>query len=506
MDTLIDPFIRLMAASSVVPQNVSFVDPYGNNLLILFLHFHHLVDTDRNFKKLFVKRLDETRFFSKPFATDKEKLKNFPFYNLFLRLVRLIDPNQTNATGENALMVAAGLCRLNYFLVLIDTTNIYHRDNNGFSVLPRILRCSEKSPEGKSEYYNSYRYLMLQSVFSQVLFNSDKLIARENKGFLIEIINALVSERLTDMLIQLISKVENTVGYSLNVNVKNLIANHQNTIPKVLSKNSPRYPRSGRPVTRMSKLIDKSALRRITIDPRNIFDKFIAEPGCFCLDVNIGDYTDKFIPVLRYGRSASEGFYGTESGQVHHDADFTWYYIEPDSDIYLHGNKIAVFRNKLQATLILSRIYEDKTGDYIIPHGIEAQMFDLMDSYLLDIRDENMVDEDWSDEFDPPYHLLKSDDHFLNKYRINIFLENGEMPILGTRFTNFFRTLDTPTEIYFGGGLLDFLDETIQILASQLGIDIVVLTHQAGNSGRLVSELLDTRKRSISFSNLFLKN
>jgi hypothetical protein len=506
METFIDPFIRLTATSVLPPQNATFLGPNDNNLLILFLYFHHLIDTDKNYRNLFIRRLDEIGFYGTPVATEKEKIDRFPFFDIFLKIASVIDPNHTNDNGENALMVSAGICKLNYFLELIDTSDIYHRDDNGNSVLPRISNCSDRGPNSKDGFSKSPRYLMLQSVYDHVLLHKDKLIAKENKKFLMEMINVLVAERLTEQLIKLISEIENTVGYSLNVNVKNLIANHQNTIPKVLSKDSPKYPRSGRPVTQMSKLINKSALRRITIDPKNIFDNFIVEPECFCLDANIGNYTDKFIPVLRYGKSTSEGFYGTQSGQFYNDPDFTWYYIEPDSDIYLYCDRVVVFRNKLQAVLILSKLYEDKTGDDSIPHSIEARMLDLIEGYLLNIRDETAYDEDWTEEFEPAYHQLKSDDHFLNKFRINIFLENTEVPILGTRFTNFFRTLDSPNEIYFGGGLLDFLDETIQILASQLDINVVVLTHQAGNSGRLVSELVDIRKRSVSFSNLFLRN
>jgi hypothetical protein len=68
--------------------------------------------------------------------------------------------------------------------------------------------------------------------------------------------------------------------------------------------------------------------------------------------------------------------------------------------------------------------------------------------------------------------------------------------------TTFFRNWDT-REVFFEGGGMDFLDEVLSRILMLLNYDVLVLTHQPGNYGRLVSECLDVRKRSVSFANIY---
>lgn len=505
--------------------DLGITDKNGNNLLMIIMIINHLFKTIQSIdvKRVFIQKLVDLGFPNSLSLRDKTifkkdpefLLKTFSFTTIINQIIHNYDPNYLNSNGENALMISANTCLHEVFEILIERTNIYHRDNAGKTVLDRIINCNPKEYlfMKPHQYQYSIKYTLLMLFNRQVLNTIPDLIRAENKNFLINLIHIYVNESLIDELVEIIKHIESTTGYSLNVNVKDLIANYQNTIPKVLSKNTIKYPRSGRPVTQMTRLINKSALPKLPItESKKILNNFHTDPSCFCLDINIGMYKDVYIPVLRYGKSATHGYYGTLTGQQYLDADFTWYYIEPDSDIYLHGNNVFVARNKLQAVLALDRLLIEKnlgTPDEeatYIHYKIEKLMFDSIKEYLEDLSYE--VDEqDFDNEFTPMD--IKDNDYFINLYKVNIFMENDEKPILGSRFTNFFRTIeepDHPTDIYFVGGLLDYLDEPIDTLAKELGIDIVILTHQSGNSGRLVSELLDTRKRSISFANLYISN
>ena len=53
------------------------------------------------------------------------------------------------------------------------------------------------------------------------------------------------------------------------------------------------------------------------------------------------------------------------------------------------------------------------------------------------------------------------------------------------------------------GGKFDEYDSFITQQAKHLGVVVVVLTHQCGNYGRLISECVDARQRSVSYRDLY---
>ncbi|MHB1953233.1 MAG: hypothetical protein ACYCOU_05745 [Sulfobacillus sp.] len=58
-------------------------------------------------------------------------------------------------------------------------------------------------------------------------------------------------------------------------------------------------------------------------------------------------------------------------------------------------------------------------------------------------------------------------------------------------------------ELPYSHGAQDAFDPKIHAMVWSVGLDVVVFTHQSGNYGRLVSELLDVRPRQVSFRQLF---
>jgi hypothetical protein len=254
---------------------------------------------------------------------------------------------------------------------------------------------------------------------------------------------------------------------ALNLNVDDLLIHAQETTPKALTKKQ--YARSKRGITRMTRLLGRTP-DKISVNK----DEWILEQNtlCFCWDLDIGEKKDLLIPVTRYGESAGVGYYGSTK---YNDPSFTWYYVEPDSDFVLKSRDAFVARNKIQAFL---HFYKQK--------GMK-EMFD-------------MAYQSTEDELAYEFRKMgiKYDDTYISK-----IMSPTEVPLDPTHsVTSFFRDWDT-NKVYFEGGGMDLVDETLAQMMDQLGYDVLVLTHQPGNYGRLVSECLDVRRRSVSFANIY---
>jgi hypothetical protein len=252
---------------------------------------------------------------------------------------------------------------------------------------------------------------------------------------------------------------------NIKIDITNLIHICQESTPKPFVGNV--YPRSGRPFTMM---------KRILLSPPSKIDynkswNFEIEQNStsFCIKESIGLKTNLYIPITRYGKSPGMGFYGKEELV---DPMFTWYYIEPDSDFVLYAPQIFISRNKFQAFLVLYNLLEENIKQNYLQY--REKVLTCIDKYLDIVTHDNT--------------------------NINIFLEGNES-VIGSA-SNFFRNI-TNKCIYFEYGAMDFLDESLSDMMRHIGYDILVLTHQPGNYGRLVSECLDVRKRSTSFSNIY---
>jgi hypothetical protein len=243
---------------------------------------------------------------------------------------------------------------------------------------------------------------------------------------------------------------------ALGIDVSDLVEISQESSPRPMSEKV--YPRSGRAITQMKRLL--------TTPPREIRIQkewnVEINDTCFCLDVPIGEYTDMYVPVTRYGQTPGTGFYGTGE---YHDPMFTWYYVEPDSDFVLYAPRTFVARNKFQAFLLLSK------GEYKSQESfVVSRIIDYMNDHGI-----------YGEPIDP---FLESDEVYLDD------------------ITTFFRN-PTTGEIFFEEGAMDFLDDVLSEMIRQKGYDVLVLTHQPGNYDRLVSECLDVRTRTTSFANIY---
>jgi hypothetical protein len=413
----------------------------------------------------------------------------------------------------------------------------------------------------------------LSSIFI-VPDNLKILIRKEYSDHLKYLFSSFLDSAMVEHARSLIKTVEKTLGIEFSSNVRNVINSYQNTTPRPLRKNTELYPGSSRAKTKMTKILSGITINKLpAISESDTFLGIVKEQSCFCLNANIGTYENKFIPVTRYGGSSSTGYYGMAEGKEYKDANFTWYYFEPDSDFYLFAKRVLVARNKIQASLILSLQKAQAMGytgdladimEYINNQGkleyIGDTLFDQLDEYISDSLYANTAlyqdDRDYGlkhvssgsissgsissgsvssgsissgggvRHIDPkPGAIINHKGSYYD-----IFLSNTEMSLnpdwsdevyedddgkdVLKNHTNFFRIYKYPTDdlstlkgvdIYYEGGKLDFTDELITNFAREQGYDVVLLTHQAGTYGRLVSELVDVRLRRESLSNIYVK-
>jgi hypothetical protein len=200
-----------------------------------------------------------------------------------------------------------------------------------------------------------------------------------------------------------------------------------------------------------------------------ILNQYIDIPDCFCLTHKSGVYENTFIPVIRYGVNENVGFYGSIRLN---NPTYTWYYVEPESEIYLYSPKTLVSINKITAALELFKMTNTEDTKEFIEIVLSRIKEEIGTTMKLNKLEKLILDEE----------RKSLNDKINNRFILN----NGEL--------------------LYGGGSLDYLDSYITEYSKNLGIDVVVLKEQSGNSGRLVSECVDNRPRNISYSNLYYLN
>lgn len=176
--------------------------------------------------------------------------------------------------------------------------------------------------------------------------------------------------------------------------------------------------------------------------------------------------TPMYIPVVRYAIKSGGGFlFG--GIQITNGKEFcgTYYWLEPDSDIYLLSNKTLVVPN-------------DDVGLYVLLGGTKENFITAIDKY---------------------YYYYGRDDPYLARENLtNKILSNynraakGQLP------------LDEPR--------LDELEYEIKLdieqemckLANNMGIDTIILFGQETHKFGFASEIIDTRARKQSYDSLYL--
>jgi hypothetical protein len=241
--------------------------------------------------------------------------------------------------------------------------------------------------------------------------------------------------------------------------------------------NKYRYPRSGRPVTTMTPLRpDNYRTIRFDGDINRSGEPILMSKGG---TETTGSQSNNYvIPVSRYAEGMTRGLYFT--GEI---GEFcgTFYYLEPDSKVWLNiGSRYVTKVNKVGLAMYLfekMKVKKDKAAMSNLANVI-GYVADLISNA---IRDELEVEIETARK---EYFYFSEHGHFQD---LNID-ENFRMSD-----GRFFGAIDS---------LEDALDQIICYYSKLVDIDVIILTKMTGH-GRLVSEVLDTRSRQESISNLY---
>jgi hypothetical protein len=255
---------------------------------------------------------------------------------------------------------------------------------------------------------------------------------------------------------------------------------------------------SRRPISCMSQLRQK---KFNVIDTRNISSEIRKSGAPFRIN---GKH---YIPVLRYSLGMSQGCYFEKDSS---DKKYlgTFYYWEPESNIYLEmGSKFQYFNSKMECADYLISEFEktkeksnsDVSNIHNLKHyvnKIDKEMVSVLYEYYveeMDLFTKRMVSEYSFIGYEEYSEKIIVDD-------LHLIYEDKEPKYLpidrlyrSTISSNYMKTLFYAAE-----------DELDQPLAKSLlffGFDLVVFGKMAGNF-RIVSEVMDVRKREESLSSL----
>lgn len=217
---------------------------------------------------------------------------------------------------------------------------------------------------------------------------------------------------------------------------------------------------SKRPVTDMSQfrqvtsaLYERSSLRD-------------SPAGPYFKEISIQGSTHFAIPVTRYSDGMSKGLFHDIYDENLHCG--TFFYFEPESTTYLTFNTVRIYRNKYDAVQeILPNMYRNKLPSSRRNGACELAVFN---AYF-----ENR-------------QSLPAD----MKMTINEYLQENKSTSTKRRYVGAISGLYAIEDKY---------DQDLCHYAREAGIDIIILTDMIG-SHQIVVEVLDTRSRQISMSNL----
>lgn len=266
------------------------------------------------------------------------------------------------------------------------------------------------------------------------------------------------------------------------------------------------YPASGRPITSMSTFLptlsikeekgekkEKLTVIEINKDPKGRPQKVKDEKGNIVL----------VFPVIRYAQGKDESFFYKKEKSLNHYCG-TYYFWEPDSQVYLNLGNSKFYPNKFIAYLSLS------TQPY--PDIIKYMIFKYYKTFKSDqLLNKNSTNYSSIIKFYSYYERssiqsnININEEFL-KELIILFNDDKKSDLF--LMDQFYHTTEATT-IYKKGEYVtsfdafeDDLDQPLCEKAKNLGIDTIILALQPGST-RVNTEVLDTRKRTISLQNLF---
>lgn len=234
----------------------------------------------------------------------------------------------------------------------------------------------------------------------------------------------------------------------------------------------------------------------------------VLETDMLVVDYGIFQYgSDFYTPILRYAEGMSRGGYYEAEPQPKLYCG-TFYYIDLDEDRYLRLGNFRIFRNKFAAYVgmkqsiseeDLHRLIDAKTMEELVSFEDptdESRQSSLFANAIVKVADDPDNEPDW-DEL--PEEMIALQRQLFYEYMVEgkeIVNKNGKIwydPDTNTSWTGKYSRWLYADE--------DRFDQTICILAKHLGVDCVILTNMVGGN-RIVSELLDTRDRAVSYSSI----
>jgi hypothetical protein len=229
-------------------------------------------------------------------------------------------------------------------------------------------------------------------------------------------------------------------------------------------------------------------------------------------EVFADDHGHVYIPVIRYQYGMDKGGYYagtiTEEGKQWCG---TFYYFEKDSSFLLRATTYVVYRNKYDAYYNLKKlvpIYTITSALQNLGEDVEAlKAFahyhplytDDFTSDLINFFIDIMAGTRYKtiDTYYQAKELFKL--YALKGKKVNLTPSVYADPEIGSLVDISSGSSRYITEAYADE---DRFDQAICLLAKELGIECIILTHMAGKT-RIVSEVLDTRNRELSFSNIY---
>ena len=174
------------------------------------------------------------------------------------------------------------------------------------------------------------------------------------------------------------------------------------------------------------------------------------------------------LPVTRYAAGMSRGLYYSQEPEDIYCG--TFYYLEPESNVFLNYHSSLTFKNKYEAMVKLEIPFDSSYLDLIPKRYFEGKLVLPSDLKLTPLEAFSL----FPDLF-PNYTLNRVQSLPQNSKYIGQFIG-----------------------LY---GVEDDFDQLICHKANDLGIDIIIFTDMIG-SHQKVSEILDTRPRVESFNHL----
>lgn len=238
------------------------------------------------------------------------------------------------------------------------------------------------------------------------------------------------------------------------------------SMPLLLQAHDYLFTRSKRPITDMSLFRSGVSLK--------INKELMRESKDIITTININDSIVNTIPVTRYATGMSKGLYHNKEQPSHICG--TFFYHEPESTTLLSFNTYKIYKNKYEAIQDLNPLSAVRFSK---ARGITSKKSVAHDYF------NNRLPED----------LMMTPNEAFNAYRQDSDIWTEEM-------VNALPQVKHIAGTYLGlYAFEDRLDQPLCLAGKNHNIDVIILTHMVGRF-QVVTEVLDTRSRKVSFASL----